>query len=277
MKIAVLMTVHNRRDKTLKCLEGLKSQILSDSLIVDIYITDDGSTDGTDMAIRERYPDVKILLGDGSLFWNRGMRKAWVEAAKHDEYDCFLWLNDDTYLFDDTLSVFINCSVQIGQKGIIIGATTNNSRSEVTYGGMKDGRLLSPDGTLQDCTTFNGNVVLVSRHAFEQIGFLDPYYVHAIGDIDYGLMARTKGVRCVLTPKYIGICEKNPRLPDWVCPDIPFSRRWKNFHSPLGYGEPRAFFHFNRKHFGIIKALNVYIRNHIRLFFPSLWNRIIIR
>ena len=91
--IAVLLTVFNRKDKTLKCLEQLYNQLPLREYQVDIYLTNDGCTDGTPEAINQKYPQIHIIQGTGNLFWNRGMYLAWQEAAKND-YDFYLWLND---------------------------------------------------------------------------------------------------------------------------------------------------------------------------------------
>lgn len=82
--IAVLLTVHDRKNKTLRCLENLYKQVLPNYLRLDIYLTDDGCTDGTPEAIKRQFPKVHIIKGDGNLFWNRGMYRAWEEAAKQD-------------------------------------------------------------------------------------------------------------------------------------------------------------------------------------------------
>ena len=94
--IAVLLTVHNRKEKTLKCLSELYSQQLSKEYKLIIYLTNDGCTDGTPEAVKANFPDVIIVNGDGSLFWNRGMYKAWTVASSDKDYDFYLWLNDDT-------------------------------------------------------------------------------------------------------------------------------------------------------------------------------------
>ena len=43
--IAVLLTVHDRKNKTLRCLENLYKQVLPNYLRLDIYLTDDGRTE----------------------------------------------------------------------------------------------------------------------------------------------------------------------------------------------------------------------------------------
>ena len=85
MEAAVLLTVHNRKDKTLACLESCMSQV--ESMKADgrytfsIWMTDDGCTDGTADAVVSAFPQVNIIHGDGSLYWNRGMCAAWEAAS----------------------------------------------------------------------------------------------------------------------------------------------------------------------------------------------------
>ena len=53
MKIAVLMTCYNRREKTLACLDALqKTSVSSGDIQLSIYLTDDGCSDGTAEAVR---------------------------------------------------------------------------------------------------------------------------------------------------------------------------------------------------------------------------------
>ena len=58
MKIAVLLTCHNRREKTLSCLKNLLEQNLED-IDLSVYLVDDGSSDGTSDAIKEHFPEVQ--------------------------------------------------------------------------------------------------------------------------------------------------------------------------------------------------------------------------
>ena len=44
-----------------------------------VYLVDDGSRDGTSRSVAVRFPQISILEGDGSLFWNGGMRKAFAQ------------------------------------------------------------------------------------------------------------------------------------------------------------------------------------------------------
>lgn len=271
MRIAVLLTVHDRKDKTLKCLRALMSQHQPDSCQVDVYLTDDGCTDGTPDAVADEFPNINIIAGNGDLFWNRGMHLAWKTASEAFDYDYYLWLNDDTVLFKEALSTLISAA-SIKPEAIIVGptcATDNNMKT--TYSGMdRHGHVVAPNGEIQQCHTFNGNIVLVPRKIFHHVGNLDYAYHHALGDLDYGLCVGRAGFENCVAPIHCGICDHNPVKPAWVRPEIPFAKRWKNFHSPLAYGEPKALFHYNRKNFGLIHAVRVYVTNHIRVMYPSL-------
>ena len=49
--IAVLLTVFNRREKTIECLKNLFAQDIPAEYSIMVYLTDDGCTDGTPEAV----------------------------------------------------------------------------------------------------------------------------------------------------------------------------------------------------------------------------------
>lgn len=272
-KLAVLLTVHNRKQKTLDCLRGLFRQEMPEDCSLEVYLTDDGCTDGTPEAVKREFPQVNIVEGDGNLFWNRGMYRAWETAANSEDYDFYLWLNDDTVLLPGALKALVQEAAE-KPDSVIVGSTRSSIDSEkLTYGGQFYGRQIMPNGYLQKCQTFNGNIVLVSKAIFHLIGNLDWAYRHAIGDLDYGWMVTRSGKHNYISKTFRGICDRNPRPPKWTLPEVAFRGRWRNYHSPLGYGQPGPLFHFNKKNFGLLKAVKVWTSNHLRLFFPWIWTK----
>lgn len=271
--IAALLTIHNRKKKTLCCLQNLFQQKLPDGYEMDVYLTDDGCTDGTPETVRIQFSTVHIVSGNGNLFWNRGMYTAWEAAAKSKDYDFYLWLNDDTNLFKNVLYGMLIAAIQKGEQSIIVGITCSAIQETTTYGGYMRGRLLNPNGTFQRCETFNGNCVLIPKYVYKVIGNLDWTYRHAIGDLDYGYRASRAGIKSYVTAYYIGSCEKNPNLPAWARSEVPFFKRIKNLYSPLGYADPVSFFHFDKKNFGVLTAIKHFISIHVRVLFPQLWKK----
>lgn len=272
--IAILLTVHNRKDKTLECLKHLFAQQAVEGYQWDVYLTDDGCTDGTPEVVAEQYPLVHIVDGDGTLFWNRGMQKAWKAAANARDYDFYLWLNDDTYINPDTINHLIDCSKSKEHQAVICGFLCSAFDSyKTSYGGRANGRQLNPNGMMQEVSLINGNVVLVPKPIYEKIGTLDPCFPHAIGDFDYGLRAMKQGFRLFTTTKYVGTCELNSKLPRWCYTDTPLAERLKALYSPLGNAHPRYFFVYEFRHFGFLQAIKHYVTIHLRALFPSLWRQ----
>lgn len=269
--IAILLTVFNRKEKTLKCLERVFSQWPIEGYEADVYMTNDGCTDGTPEAVSVKYPKVHVINAKGDLFWNRGMYIAWKIASETKDYDAYIWLNDDTFILDGSLHEIILHYEETGGKAIIVASVCSALKEDVTYGGHIGKRKIFPNGKLQKCDTFNGNFVLIPRIVFEYIGNLDWAFRHAIGDLDYGYRARKAGFPIYVSKKFLATCELNPRLPKWARVDIPLKERINNLYSPLGYAEPIPFFHYECRNFGLLTAVKHFMSIHLRVLLPGLW------
>lgn len=239
---------------------------------INVFLTNDGCTDGTPEAISELFPDVHIINGDGSLFWNRGMYAAWKEATKYPT-DYYLWLNDDTFLYKGTLAKLIKTSKTFDNKAIILGTTCDTgTKSIVTYGGKtKDGKYAYSDEKPSQCIYMNGNIVLIPQHVFSIVGYNDPYYSHAMGDYDYGLMAVNKGIEIYTAPGFCGECDLHEQVSTWKDPNKPLKERWKALFKPTG-ANPYQYFYYRRKHFGTIAACKTFVSNFAHVLFPQFWN-----
>lgn len=231
-RLAVLLTCYNRKPKTLECLQRLFNQQLTAEVVFDVYLVDDGSTDGTAEAIRQAYPQVKILFGTGNLFWNGGMRVAFAEAIKGD-YDGYLWLNDDTMLYPNALQTLLDTAAELATRGetkaIVSASTQDPNTNEYTYGGMKQFgplfppfkcRPVEPTDAPQPCDMMCGNFILIPRSVVQLVGNLDPNLTHYAGDWDYGLRAKQAGCTVWVAPGYQGTCPRNPKPAQGSTPNL---------------------------------------------------------
>ena len=177
-KIAVLLTCHNRKDKTLGCLNNFFKAKKPRNLSFDIFLVDDGSTDGTSCEIRLKFPNINVIEGTGSLFWNQGMRLAWAKAIENaQDYDFFLWLNDDTNIDNDSLIHLFECYNEYENshenESIIVGSCRNKTDvNEFSYGLRDNGFSVIPNGKLQKGNMLNGNLVLISNAVYSKLGIL---------------------------------------------------------------------------------------------------------
>jgi GT2 family glycosyltransferase len=239
--ICAVLAAHNRRDKTLAALRAFFGQ--GGGFALSAVLMDDGSTDGTPEAVAEAFPDIALLRGDGSLFWNRGMARAFREARKRGA-DYYLWLNDDTLLDPGALERMWRdaCQGDASSGGIVVGSTRDPESGQLTYGGRRivsrwhPGKfdLVAPrDDAVVPCDTMNGNVVLIPAAAADVVGDLDERFSHGMGDLDYGLRAVRGGVGLVVGRGFHGFCAKNPPGSDWH-QAREMRQRLKRANSPKG-------------------------------------------
>ena len=268
--IAVLITCHNRRQKTIHCLKNLFScNGIEEVFNIVTYLVDDGSKDGTSESVKRLFPNVCIILGSGDLYWNRGMHLAWESAAaSKKEIDYFLWLNDDTILSPNAILDLLPKHTN----AIVVGSTKSELSNKITYGGFdQKSKLIVPNGQFQPCESFNGNVVLVPYEVYRTVGNLDPVFQHAIGDIDYGYRAKKEGIKLLVAPYYSGFCEGHDSLPKCWNYEVSVIDRFKFLYSPISYCNPKSFFKFDKRHHGSITAFFHLITIHTRTLFPRLW------
>lgn len=268
--IAVIMTVHNRKEKTLKCLESLSKQQALEHYIIDIYLTDDGCTDGTPESIAELFPKVNIIKGDGNLFWTKGMWTAWKAAESEKEYDYICWLNDDVVLFEYALKHILDCSEEKDNKAIISGIMCDpDDYSKTTYSGRFKKELRIENGHMQEIENLHGNFVLIPQYVYQNIGIIDNFYSHSGGDTDYSKTAIKKGLKVFSSKKKCGTCKKDVIKPKCFLKETPLVDRFKILYTPFSYSMPRDIFHFDCKHNNIFIGLLHLISIHFKCLFPQ--------
>lgn len=228
MKIAVLLTCFNRKNKTVSCLTSLYHALdvynekIEDKIDLFIYLTDDGCTDGTADAVRNNFAEKNIIIlqGNGNLYWAGGMRFAWNEALKmHSVWDFYLLLNDDVdlvdILFNELLNTHKYCIDNYKMAGIYSGITSSKSdHNKMTYGGnvWKNKFLglstrLQPNGKPQVCNTTNANILLVAKDVVDKIGIFYDGYSHGKADYDYSITASKNNIPVLLTSNFCGRCD----------------------------------------------------------------------
>lgn len=270
--IAILMTVHNRREKTIRCLQHVKAQALDNSIRWHLYLTDDGCTDHTREAVQELIPDATIINGNGELYWNRGMHEAW-KAARHDrDFDFYLWLNDDTMLLDTAISHLLACSEKKHHQAIISGFISSQMPPyTTTYCGRTRKEWVSCSGRMQKLRLMHGNAVLIPRDIYNKVGMNDAYYRHAFGDYDYALSAAKKGIEVYSSEDFIGRCDIDNKHPLCFDTQAPLAKRFANLYAPTSYYHPTDAFHFDMKHNGPFIAIGRYLYLHLCCALPRLW------
>lgn len=157
------------------------------------------------------------------------------------------------------------CSRAQDHRAVISGIIECKNSRKILYGGSDEyKRLIKPNGNMQNITFMNGNVVLVPKVVFNNIGNLDPVFHHDLGDVDFGLRAKKRGFNVLTTTKPVASGESNPQCRVRL-QNSTLRKRFQKLYSPLG-SNPFINFHFRKRHYGLVNASIYFLFQH---FFKS--------
>ncbi|GAB3563014.1 hypothetical protein GCM10027578_05970 [Spirosoma luteolum] len=213
--VFIVIPVHNRVNYTINCLKSLKDQTFKNFKII---VVDDGSTDKTSQIIAYEFPDVKVLRGNGDLWWtgatNLGIEYA-LSIAPSNQKNFILTLNNDTLVSNDYLKNLIDTYISINNDLSIIGSISvdSNNSSVLTYAGTKINLYLSGEtdyakelfanrvSNIKKNTKYlnsdslPGRGTLIPFDVIQKIGLFDHLnYPHYLGDIEFSVRAKKSGI-----------------------------------------------------------------------------------
>ncbi|MFI7325308.1 glycosyltransferase family 2 protein [Streptomyces rubiginosohelvolus] len=229
--LAVLMTSHDRRARTLSALRALEEQRgLPAWTTLGVHLVDTGSTDGTPEAVRLRHPAVEVMSVGADVSRNQALRIAsrnsrsggggggplgGTPGGPSHAWTHQLWLDDGVELFRDALATLLRTSEAAGSDAVVVGAV-RNAYGDTVYSGRR-GRSLTivePGAHRPErCDTYDGRVVLVPRAVYDLVGDPDKVFRHRMGDYDHGRRARRAGVAAFVAPGHAGECVDGPATP----------------------------------------------------------------
>jgi GT2 family glycosyltransferase len=211
-EIAVVMLSMNQRDKTLRCLRSFRSVEAPQYRIV---LFDNGSTDGTEEAVRRMHPEVLFHRSSRNLGAAGGRNAATGRAIEEFDPRYLLFLDNDTVVTPEFLTFLLapfRNDPRLGQTVAKIRFLQEPDRlnaaggsrinfllgtTKVTgYGEVDRGQYDEPG----ECVA-NGGCTLVRRDVFERIGGFDTRFdPYGYEDLDFSMRVRTSGFRCLYVP-----------------------------------------------------------------------------
>jgi len=261
-RVFVVLPVHNRVEETRVFLQSVERQTYSNFVTV---VCDDGSTDGTKDYIKQNHPDVVVLLGDGNLWWTKGINRCIEYALSHcDESDFILTINNDSVISPGyikqkveqanthvnsiigSLGVFMDKPDLIETSGWIVDRNKCRGVS-LTKTGEK--RTEEHSGMVE-VSYLPGKGVLFPVEVFRHIGLFDaehfPQY-HA--DTDLILTAYEAGYKVYLDYDSIVLSDVNTK--NMVLPGqkMTIGDIIKTFKGPYSVSNFQVYRHYAEKHF----------------------------
>ena len=200
--VAVIVLNWNGREDTLECLQSLRR---SDCPATSVIVVDNGSADGSVRAVRDLFPEIRIIENGRNLGFvggnNVGLRAALAQGA-----DLVFVLNNDTVLHPTCISELVRALDQDPAVGIVGPLMQRTIRPDlVDMGGNFDFRLGSvhllrfiegetPSGLLPIDYVW-GCGLMVRAEVLQSVGLFDPRYGAYYEDADFCMRARAHGYR----------------------------------------------------------------------------------
>lgn len=233
--IAVILTSYNRVQKTYSCIQRIFASKLPDQYSLEIFLVDDLSSDNTEKIIKENFPQVNVITGNGNLYWCGGMRMAWSAAYEKYDFDYYIWINDDVEIFDNSIHQLLEIQkeylLNTLKNCIVFGFCSSFNNNKITYGGIYKKKYLTPNGKIQNANLINGNFVLVPKQVFMVLGNLSDKYSHGMADYDYSLRALENNIDCISTKSIVAKCNRNIDI--FTSKDYTFYQKIKHLNNIL--------------------------------------------
>jgi len=197
---------------TLACLESMRRL---EYPAYEVLVVDNGSSDGSPAAIRERFPDV-TLIETGENLGFAGGNNVGIRHALEIGADYVLLLNNDTEVSPDFLSRLVDAAEADSQVGMAGPTIYYYDRPEVIWsaGGEIDWRrgctrMVGLDerddgqfgGAPREVDFITGCAVLVRATALRQAGLLDERFFMYYEEVEWCVRTRRAGFRIVHVPQ----------------------------------------------------------------------------
>lgn len=279
LNISIIIPIFNGLSYTKKCLQsffGTYNDIERKPVNYSVVIVDDGSTDGSTEWITVNFPQVMVLKGDGNLWWSGGINRGIKYALKELKADYVLWWNNDIIAnkeYFTALSEILNTNdinTIIGSKIYLaqdqntvwsVGGIFNpvNGFKDMIGRGKVDTKEFSE---IKECDWLPGMGTLVSKHIYEEIGYLDDVnFPQYHGDSDFTYRAKKNGFRIQAYPNLkIYNNTENSGLKH----NKSFRLLWKSLFSLKSNFNIKKDFLFYRKHADSILAYKVLFSKYFK-------------
>ena len=262
--VYIIIPVYNRKSTTLKCLNHLKK--CGNLQQYHVVVVDDGSTDGTKEAIATLYPEVKVLEGNGDLWWTGAMAKG-MEYAYQQGAEYFIWLNDDCLPAANTLKEMVKF-MRLNPNTLVAPScySEESNLRQIQHNGFhgRQGCAANP-GEVINVDGMSGWCVGIPSAVYEKIGVPDAKkFPHYSGDDIYTFQATQTGFKACLIgdlqATLFGSVHENLRFQDYFKPGSTPAKTFKslflNKKSP--YRLSTKFF-FCLEKYGLLKGILLFI------------------
>lgn len=207
MKLLVVIVTYNAMQWAERCFNSLRSS----SVKPDVFVVDNGSTDGTQAYIQQNYPEVLFQQSKKNLGFGKA-NNIGLQYALDNNYDYVYLLNQDAWILSDTFEKLIKISQKHPEYGIISPFQMNADMRHIDIGFIKYvcSWKSNPD-IFNDVYNETVNEIypvsvvmaahwLVTKKCLRKVGGFSPSFPHYGEDVNYIERALHYGFKIGIVP-----------------------------------------------------------------------------
>ena len=212
-KVAVVLLNWNGKADTLECLASLKRLAYP---CVEIFLVDNGSTDGSAREIRSLYPEVRLIENSDNQGFCEGCNTG-ILRAMEGKPDYLLMLNNDTVVNPELvgkLKAVVDSDERIAAANPVIDIY-GNTGTPYFFGTKIDWAngdlcslydydfVMSGKNRVLETDFATWCAMMVKTSVLKKVGGLDERFFAYYEDTDWSLRAKRLGLRTVLLPEVL--------------------------------------------------------------------------
>jgi GT2 family glycosyltransferase len=215
MDFSVIIVNWNTKDLLCQCLDSLTQTLKK--IDTEIFVVDNGSTDGSVAAVREKFPGVRLI--ENTV--NMGFARANNQAIYQSSGEYLLFLNPDTRVKDEaipTMLSFMSCHAKAGLVGAqLLNADGSKQNSIANFPSLATellnksllrrffpekfpGKEREYPGPIEVDSVI-GACMLVRRETVEQVGLFDEGYFLFLEETDWCYRMKKAGWKIYHIPR----------------------------------------------------------------------------
>ena len=174
MKITVLIVTFNGA----KWLDKMLQSVLNSSILVEILVVDNASTDNS-VPLIEKYSQVQLIKSAHNLGFGKA-NNIGIKLALEQNSDYIFLLNQDTWVFEKTIETLVKGANQHPDFGIIspMHLAANETDLDENFSTYYASKKLVISNEIAEVPFVNAAAWLVSKACFEKVGLFEPLFNH---------------------------------------------------------------------------------------------------
>jgi len=206
--VSVIVLNYNAGKLLLNCIESIKKSAYKN---LEIIVVDNISTDKSQKACKEKYPDIKLIQNNENFGYCEG-NNIGIREAKG---DYIIILNPDTIVESSWIEELISAYNKFGD-GLyqpkffsldekLVLQSTGNMLHIFGFGFARDKGKISEEKmeAIEKINYASGTCLFTSKAVLDKVGLLDPFLFLYHDDLDLGWRAAQIGIDSFYVPKSI--------------------------------------------------------------------------